>query len=370
MNLPQIFDVVEPAGLKLFLGAVPMEAVNLYPVLENVTVSVSRKEPGVASIVLSANRDESGAWPILDGGYFTRWNPVRIQADFGGYSEDVLWGYILKVTPEFPQDRGAAKVTVEIQDETIALDRAAVNRDWNNASSSTDTSDGMIVASIASANRLKVAAQGGDGLTVNPMTQDKTDFRFITERAEKIGYEFRIQFGEIYFGPIDLSGTPQDTLLVYAGPDTSVREFSIAEEGGMPSEAVMATVDTGGSGEAVEARMVPNLPILGRTAAFEEGQTGLQSFSWQIKGEGDASPDAAEMLAQAKVNEASLSIMAEALVDSTIYGHVIQPGNTISVDGIGERYGGRFYVHSVEHVFDASGYTQKATLLKNGVNEG
>lgn len=370
MNLPRIFTLVEPAGLKLWLGPVPLEALDLYPVLENVTVTVSRNEPGVATIVLSAMRDENGAWPVLDGDWFTRWNPVRVAADFGSYSEDILWGYVMKVTPEFPQDRGAAKVTVEIQDETIALDRQSINREWNSASSSADISDGNIVATIASNHRLRVSPDGGQGLTVNPMTQDKTDFRFVAERAEKLGYEFRIQFGEVYFSPINLSGEPQETLLVYAGPDTSVREFSIAEEGALPAEAVMAAIDTGGSGQAVEARVQPNLPILGRDAAYEEGQTGLQPFSWQIKGEGDAAPDAAEMLAQAKVNEASLSIRAEALVDSTQYGHVVQPGRTISVDGIGERYGGRFYVDVVEHVFDAEGYTQKAILLKNGVNEG
>lgn len=370
MNLPQIFDVVQPAGLKLYLGAVPMEATDLYPVLETVTVNVSRREPGVASIVLTAMRDETGAWPVLDDGYFSRWNPVRILADFGSYSEDVLWGYVLKVTPEFPQDRGAAKVTVEIQDETIALDREAVNREWNNSTNETEMSDAAIVRAVAATHRLQISSDGGDGLTVNPLTQDKTDFRFIAERAEKIGYEFRVQFGELYFGPINLAGTPQDDLLVYAGPDTSVLEFSIAEEAAVPAEAFMATVDTAGSGDTVEARMQPNLPILGRDAAYQEGQTGLTPFAWQIKQEGDATPDAAEMLAQAKVNEASLSISAEALVDSTQYGHVIQPGKTIGVDGIGERYGGRFYVDTVEHVFDAAGYTQKASLLKNGLNEG
>ena len=76
------------------------------------------------------------------------------------------------------------------------------------------------------------------------------------------------------------------------------------------------------------------------------------------------------MLAQAKVDAASLSIRAEALVDSTLYGHVVLPGRTIRVDGIGQRYGGRFYVDVIEHVFDPTGYTQRLTLLKNGVNEG
>jgi hypothetical protein len=116
--------------------------------------------------------------------------------------------------------------------------------------------------------------------------------------------------------------------------------------------------------------MQPNLKVLGRDPAYEEGQTGLPPFSWQIKPEGDPAPDAAQMLAQAKVNEASLSITAEAVVDSTLYGHVINPGATIGVDGIGLRYGGGFYVDAVEHVFDSAGYTQKATLLKNGINGG
>lgn len=367
--LPQIFDVNEPAGMKLFLGQIPVEAVELYPVLLSISATVSRKEPGVAVIELTLMRDETGAWPVLDGGWFTRWNPIRIVADFGTYSEDILWGYVLKVTPEFPQDRGTAKATVEIQDETIALDRQAVARDWNGPSSDVVMSDGQIAASIAVDHRLR-SAGGGDGLQVTPLTQDKTDFRFLAERAEKIGYEFRVQFGELYFGPIDFSGTPQAPLLVYAGPDTSVLEFSIDEEGALPSEATMAVVDTDGSGEPEEARVQPDLPILGREAAHDEGQSGLQSFTWAIKQEGDAAPDAARMLAQAKVNEASLSIRAEALVDSTQYGHVIQPGKLITVDGIGERYGGRFYVDSVEHVFDAEAYTQKAVLLKNGVNEG
>lgn len=367
--LPQIFDTVEPAGMKLFLGAVPVEAVDLYPVLLSVAATIGRKDPGVAVIELSLMRDETGAWPVLDGGWFTRWNPIRIVADFGTHDEDILWGYVLKTTPEFPKDRGAAKVSVEIQDETIALDRQAVTREWNTPSSDTVMSDGQIAASVAADHRL-TPGRGGEGLQVTPLTQDKTDFRFLSERAEKTGYEFRVQFGEMYFGPIDFSGTPQGALLVYAGPDSQVLEFSIEEEAALPSEATMGVIDTEASGEPEDIRVQPDLPVLGRDAAHQEGPGGLQPFAWAIRQEGDASPDAARMLAQAKVNEASLSIRAEALVDSTQYGHVIQPGRLITVDGIGERYGGRFYVDSVEHVFDAEGYSQKVVLLKNGLNEG
>lgn len=370
MILPRIFDVIEPAGLKIHLGTVPIEAQELYPVLESVTVTVARQQPGVATLVLTAMRDETGAWPVLDGGHFTRWKPIRISADFGSYQEDVLWGHVLKVTPEFPADRGGAKVTVEVQDETIALEREQITRDWNGPSSQTLLSDGAILRSIASRNRLRVAPDCAEGQTTAVLSQDKTDFRFLAELAEKSGYEFRIQFGEVYFGPMRLDGTPQDSLLVYAGPDTTCLEFSIEEEAGLPQEAVMAAVDDSATAEAAVARVTPDLTILGRDAAYEEGQTGLAPFSWQIRQEGDETPDAARILAQAKVNAASMSIKAEALVDSTLYGHVVMPGRTIGVDGIGERYGGRFYVDAVEHVFDQGGYTQKLSLLKNGLNEG
>jgi len=374
MSVPGLFSLpeaaTEPAGLKLYLGLVPLEAIALYPVLESVTVTVSRKQAGVATIVLSAMRDEHGSWPVLDGGWFTRWNPVRIAADFGLYQEDVLWGYVLKITPEFPADRGAAKVTVEIQDETIALDREQITRDWNSEGGSQTLSDGLIVQSVAAGQRLTVDPTGGQGQTTVPLTQDKTDFRFLTELAEKSGYEFRVQFGQVYFGPMSLSGEPQPELLVYAGPDTSVREFKIEEEAAVPQEAVIASVDAAGSGGGSVMRLQPDLPILGRDAAGSEGQSGLSPFAWTVRQEGDVKPDAGRILAQAKINEASMSIKAEALVDSTLYGHVVSPGRTISVDGIGERYGGRFYVDTVEHVFDAAGYTQKLSLLKNGLNEG
>lgn len=365
--IPSLFAAAEPASLKLYLGVLPVEAVDLYPVLETVTVTVSRKEPGVATIVLSAMRDETGAWPVLDGGYFSRWKPVRVVADFGLYGEDVLWGYVLKVTPEFPADRGAAKVTVEIQDETIALDRQSQRQSWNTPDVTPTLSDGAIVSNIVAGHRLKPAAGNGAGLSQGTLTQDKTDFRFISELAEAVGYEFRVQFGEAYFGPMTLTGDTQEALLVYAGPDTSVMEFSIEEEAALPVEARMATVGEGG-GE--EITVPPDLPVLGMQAAYDEGGAGLDAFLWDVRQEGDADATAAEMLTQSKVNAASLSIKAEALVDSTQYGHVIQPGRLIEVDGIGHRYGGRFYVDTVEHVFDSAGYVQKAVLLKNGIFEG
>ena len=371
MILPEIFKVIEPASVKISTGSVPVEITDLYPVLETVMVQTARSQPGIGTLVLTAGRDEAGTWPVIDGGYFERWKPIRITADFGTYAEDVIWGYIVKITPEFPQDRGAAKVTIEFQDETIALDRTEVTRTWGDSEGGTAISDNTIVQSVLSdyGHTLDLtSAQGQSRLTLN---QDKTDFRFVPELAEAVGYEIRLMFGTMYFGPIALTGEPQAPIRVYAGPDTKCLEFKIDEEAAVPDKVTTASADTGGDGTSTETTLAPDLPILGSESAQEAAASqGVSEFVWRLKQEGDNAPDAAQMLAQAKINESSLSIRAECMLDSTMYGHVLLPGKLVTVDGVGERYGGRFYVDSVEHAFDATGYTQKAVLLKNGINEG
>lgn len=368
--LPDIFNVVEPASIKILTGNVPVEIVDLYPVLQTVTLQVSRKEAGAGNLVFTLGRDETGAWPVIDGGYFDRWSPIRVLADFGSYAEDVLWGYVVKITPEFPAERGAAKVTVEVQDQTIALDREQRTRDWGDSEGEQTLTDRTIATSILAEYAFRLDTTSADGQTSAVVTQDKTDIAFLKERAEAVGYEIRLMFDEMYFGPLRLEGEPQSTILVYAGPDTNCLSFKVDEEAATPDEAVTASVDTAGSGDSEETVLTPDLPILGAQAANAAAASGVPVNQIRMRQEGDAPPEAARMLAQAKINEASLSISAEAVLDSTLYGHVLLPGKLVSVDGIGLKYGGRFYVDSVEHVFDAKGYTQKAVLLKNGIDEG
>ena len=369
--LPDIFKVVEPASIKIYTGNVPVEIADLYPVLETVTLTVGRNEAGAGTLVFTSGRDTSGDWPVIDGGYFERWSPIRILADFGTYTEDVLWGYVVKITPEFPEERGSAKVTIEVQDQTVALDREQRTRDWGNSESDQTLTDKMIASSVLAEYGFLLDPLSADGQTNTIVTQDKTDFAFLGERAEAVGYEMRILFNEMFFGPIRLEGESQAPILAYAGPDTNCLSFKIDEESAVPDEVVTASVDTAGSGTTEETVLTPDLPILGSEAANEAAAAeGVPVMRERMRQEGDTPPEAARMLAQAKINEASLSISAEAVIDSTIYGHVLLPGKLVTVDGVGRKYGGRFYVDAVEHLFDAQGYTQKARMLKNGINEG
>lgn len=369
MILPLAFRSIEPASIKIMAGVVPVEITDLYPALVSANVQVTRTQPGAGNLVLSASRDEFGEWPVLDGGYFDRWTPIRIVADFGSYQEDVIWGHVLKITPEFPKERGQAKVTIEFQDQTIMLDREQASRPWGASDAPADLADLAIAQTILSGYGFRVAPTSRPGQSYRTINQDKTDFRFLAQLAEAVGYEFRLMFGEAHFTPVTLTGEPQEAILVYAGADTNCLSFQVEEEAAVPDQAVASAVDTAGPNSGEETTYLPNLPVLGARPAKSD-VSGGPAYAWRMRQEGDNTPSAAAMLAQAKINLSSLSIKAECEIDSTLYGHVVEPGKLIRVDGVGRRYGGRYYVDQVEHSFDQSGYRQKLKLLKNGLDEG
>jgi hypothetical protein len=48
---------------------------------------------------------------------------------------------------------------------------------------------------------------------------------------------------------------------------------------------------------------------------------------------------------------------------------VLRVGAPVGVDGVGERYGGIYFVDTVNHVFDMDGYRQSFTLLRNAYGD-
>ena len=366
--LPSIFPpgASGPASPKIFLGSSPIEAVEVYGSLSLVKVNTSRKGPAVATIELTCYRDEAGRWPVIDNGYFVRWKPIRLEVDFDAFSQHLLSGYILKLTPEFPEDRSEAKLTVEIQDETAVLDRQEKERVWPGDGSDQPVSDVLIIQTVSAdyVQGLSVSPFSAEGQTSQTLNQTKTDYAFLLERAEASAFEFRIVDGEIYFGPPQLADTPQPALLVYAGGDSNTISFKVEDSADAPEAANVASTDVA-SGEATNNRLVPDLPLLG-DVAVETGD-GVPSYELRVSPQGDLPEASLRALAQGQINEASLSIKAECEIDGTLYGHVLLPGHLVEVGGVGNRYGGAWYVDSVEHELDDLGYRQKAVLLRNGV---
>jgi hypothetical protein len=349
--------------------------VELYPFLIEATVETSRTEPATASLVFETRRDEHGEWTVQDAyGLDPRepiladWKPITIRAVFGVREEEVLRGFIRQIRTEYPEDAGAARVTVECQDESMQLDREHVRKPWG--TEQLPSSDRLILTELlapyAPLASDPESAAGQDGLV--GLNQDGTDIQFLKARAEANGHELLFRRGLVYFGPMRLTGTPQPTLMVYAGADTNCLSLNITSDSHQPDAVqFQAPAATGTTGRTETVQ--PDLPPLGKARATSS-ERGLRPFTWTLSAEAGADEARLRLLAQRKANDFDIhKVQGEGELDGTLYGHVLLAGQLVGVDGLGSRLSGQYYVDTVGHTFNAQGYRQRFKLLRNAYGD-
>jgi hypothetical protein len=315
-------------------------------------------------LIFESTRREDGTWSVQDSGLFAPWKPIRIEARFGSFSEEIMRGYIKTVNAEYPQQMGAATVTVVFQDESILLDREHIKRTWSTEEE--PMTDGEIAQQVAGDNGLD--ADTRDGQTNAGLNSDGTCIKLLQDRAQVNGFEFYVRQSTLNFKPPELEGTPQTTIMVYAGDASNCMNFSVRYDGHNPDQiSIIRAAEVGPDIEAYTAS--PNLPLLGETATDSTRQ-GLSSFVWSMPQPAGATLAEAQARAQAKANELAWKIIATGELDGALYAHVLYTHQTVNVDGVGDYYGGTYYVDEVQHRFAGEGYRQKFKLLKNAVGQG
>lgn len=356
----------EPAECVITVDGV--EITELYPVLIEVTVECSRTEAATATLTFETRRNELGTWSVQDAGILEPWARIVIAAAFGSREEEIMRGYIREVRLETPQDAGAAQVVVECQDDSLRLDRTHQRRTWG--SSDLPTSDTLILSEILAAYGLLLHQDSDEGQNrLVGIAQDDTDIKFLKSRAEFNGYELIFHEGRVYFGAMRLEADPQSTILVYGGEATNCLSLSVRANGHQPDAvAYDAPTDSGDSVDSPEP-VRSNLFVLG-TSRADSSNAGLEDFVWRMSAEAGADAQRLQALAQMKANDLDIHrLQGEGELDGALYGHVLQAGLPVPVDGLGERMSGVYYVDSVSHSFTALGYRQRFRLLRNAYGD-
>ncbi len=337
---------------------------DMYPALVEVVVDADRSRATTATLVFEARRLEDGAWTVQDDDRFKPWVPIKIEAAFGDEVEEVMRGYVKEVSASYPTERGAAKVTVNCQDDSLVLDRTHIEQNWG---ADGPITDGAIAAEIAKRNDVKLMSPPGDGQTVQELNQNTTDIRFLLKRAQANGFEIIFHKGELHFGDRRLDAAAQPTILVYAGTDTNCISFNIQDDGHKPDKvAYHVAADSGPDSTPTE--VTPNLKLLGNEPATSEN-SGLNDFVWRPQRQGVSDDTQMQAIAQAMANEQSMKITANGELDGSLYGHVLRIGEPVGVDGVGERYSGTYYVDAASHRFDMNGYMVSFRLLRNAYGD-
>jgi len=339
------------------------EITDLCTYLIDVKIETSRSAPSMCTLTFDTIRLEDCTWLVQDIGIFEPWNEFMIEADFGGYVEEIMRGFVKTVKADTPEQMGEAKVTVTCQDETMLLDREHTRKIRSRADE--PKTDGEIVKEIAGENNLNVEADNGlSNITLN---QDSTHIQLLRDRAKANGYECYIRKGKLYFMPPQLDEDPQPSIMVYAGARTNCLRFSVTHDGHRPDTVgVMRAAETGTVTE--RETLKPDLPLLGKKAATSEN-AGLVPFIWQMPRPAGGSMEEAKARAQAKANENAWKVKADGELDGSLYGHVLLTHKLVGVYGVGETYSGLYYVDTVSHTFDQNGYRQTFKLLRNATGQ-
>ncbi|MDD5389864.1 MAG: hypothetical protein PHD37_10990 [Gallionellaceae bacterium] len=365
--LLDLFSEKERAPAECVITVDGAEIAELYPFLLEVAVETSRAEAATASLTFETRRDELGKWTVQDAGVLLPWSRIVISAAFGSRVEEVMRGYIREVNLETPRDAGAAQVKVECQDDSLRLDREHRRVTWGTAD--LPSSDSQLLSEILMTYGLGADpenAAGQDRLV--GVAQDDTDIKFLKARAEFNGYELIFRDGRVYFGPMRLQADPQDTLLVYAGAATNCLSLSVRADGHQ-ADAVAYDAPAQSGDATTPETVYPDLPLLGTTHADSSG-AGLESFVWKLSAEAGADAQRLQALAQMKANDLDIHrLQGEGELDGTLYGHVLQAGLPVPVDGLGDWMSGIYYVDSVSHSFTPGGYKQRFRLLRNAYGD-
>ncbi len=337
---------------------------DLYPNMVEVNATLDRRDAAEATLVFETRRMEDGSWNVHDDDRIRPWKTIRIAATFGDREDEIFQGYIRQVKVEFPEEKGAAKVTVTCQDTSILLDRSQRNYRWGDE---VPVSDGQIATQILSEAGLSFLDTPGEGMSDLVVQQNETDIKFLAKRARESAYDVFFREGQLYFGAPRMDRSPQPTILIYAGTSTSCVRFDLDDDGHHP-DAVIYEIAPDTGNESQETTVTPDLPTLGNEPVSSAG-SGTGEFAWRISREGVTNDNQAQQRAQAQANEESMKIKASGELDGVIYGHVLLPGDPVGIDGVGDRYGGRWYVTKVEHRFDMSGYKQTFEVLRNAYGD-
>lgn len=195
--------------------------------------------------------------------------------------------------------------------------------------------------------------------------QHETDLRFIERMAERNGFVFYIEpvtFGvnRAYFGPEVRAGIPQPALTVGMGSFTNVTSLSFSQDA-LASESSAGSILEPISKSSIPLPSLPSLrvPPLARNPTPARRKTLMREAANQ-------SPSQAAATAVAAVTNPSESVRGEGELDTVRYGHVLRARKLVGVRGVGESYGGDYYVRRVKHTITRESFGQQFSLSREG----
>ncbi len=347
MLVPRIEVLLEGMNLKTLVPGVDLVAASVLADLE---------APTMFSLKLHSRDLSDRAVTWIDAATLAVGHLVEIQMGYGKSLQSVIVGEITGLEPEFSAEQGVT-LTLRGYDLRHRLMRGRKTKVFR------QRKDSAIVQEIAQRVGLQVQAEDTQVVHEYVQQNNQTDWAFLQERADRIGYELLVTGRQLHFRP---SQQREIKLLTLKFPQ-ALLEF-------------MPRLSTLGQVGQVEVRgwdMQAKQPIvsatMARTQAIEMGGSSsgplitVQAFgdsSQTIVTQPVRSRAEADPIAQGQFTRMALRYIE---AEGTARGHPeIQAGTVVELVGLGRRFSGLYYLVAVHHTYhEDQGYRTEFRAWRN-----
>jgi phage protein D len=289
----------------------------------------------------------------IDEAQFAEGNKVVIKVGFLEQTEISVEGEITGLEPIFEKDRTPVMI-VRGYDLLHRLKRGRQTRTF------AEITDSALAAQLASEAGLRSGVQDTAVRHAYLMQNNQSNYDFLKERADRLGYEPFVKQDTLLFRP--KSATRSEAVKLHYG--TTVKSFY----------PLLTTLDQVSRVEARGWDPLTKQPIIAQANSDDvvagklKGRRFGSAISAAVFGDKDDflvrtpvfSEAEARQIAAGNVNRRALGfIRGEAAVIGT---PKLKAGDLVIFTKLGTRFSGEYYVTSSTHIIDETGYTTEITV--------
>ncbi len=320
----------------------------------SITVEEDVNLPGMFALELIQLDDSRSTIPLLDDAQFAPGGAIEIQLGYVKQMQTVLKGEITALEPEFNISRSPGLI-VRGYDHRHRLQRGRKTRTF------VQQKDSDIATQLANDAGLSPQVTDSEVTHEYILQADQTDLAFLQERARRIQYEVLINDKTLIFQPssnnasANLTLSLLDDLLEFSPRLSLMGQVSEVKARGWNLKDKTVLI-----GQAT-ATAVAAMGGTQNGAAIAQSTFGdiLDGVS-QYPGMNQAELD---QLAKACLNHTALTLITG---EGSCLGHPdVRAGKVITINGIGTRFSGDYYVTAASHRYVNGSYTTHFTVQRN-----
>lgn len=292
----------------------------------------------------------------MDDPLFAEGNPIEVEMGYRDQTRRLFSGEIVGLEPDFPQGQPPT-FTVRGFDLRHRLMRQRRSHSY------LSSKDSDVAAQVARAAGLQVRTEDSGVVIPYLLQHNQTDYQFLSARAARIGWEMRVDGRTLLFQPRPTDSEPALTLrrereLLQFRPRLStlgqaaqreVRGWSVKDKQAVTSKASVGD----------EASLMGGSASAGATVQRVFPRSGSAVVDRPVHSQEDA-----DQLVRQGFRTMGLGYIQ---AEGTCIGEPrLTAGIVVAVEGLGERFSGRYYVGSAEHRFHPkTGYQTRFSARRN-----